>query len=230
MRPATSRYIVGPLKFDPACRKKLTGAMGPQLPALDALLKAFRVTAAALQSTADTAHDSAPVDCYPDRMSPATWRTRHRLLRAAQVVVALVAVLVVVAAALHLPVVRRALLRAAVGQLERRFDIVLRAESLGYNLATLRVDLAGVTVAAAHDPGTPFLHARRVDLALPWGAVLGGLAFDEIRFDEARVTVVQRRDGTANLPRSRNGAGGWRSRRDRHRPADHSPARCVHLE
>ena len=36
------RYIVGPLKFDPACRKKLTGAMGPQLPALDALLKAFR--------------------------------------------------------------------------------------------------------------------------------------------------------------------------------------------
>ena len=36
------RYIVGPLKFDPACRKKLTGGMGPQLPALDALLTAFR--------------------------------------------------------------------------------------------------------------------------------------------------------------------------------------------
>ena len=141
-------------------------------------------------------------------MSPATWRTRHRLLRAVQVVVALVAVLVVVAAALHLPVVRRALLRAAVGQLERRFEIVLRAESLGYNLATRRVNLAGVTVAAAHDPQTPFLSARRVDLALPWGALRGSLAFDEIRFDEARVTVVQRRDGTANLPRSRNGAGG----------------------
>ena len=36
------RYIVGPLKFDPACRKKLTGSIKAQLPALDALLNAFR--------------------------------------------------------------------------------------------------------------------------------------------------------------------------------------------
>ena len=36
------RYIVGPLKFDPACRRKLTGAIKPQLPALEALLETFR--------------------------------------------------------------------------------------------------------------------------------------------------------------------------------------------
>jgi len=75
--------------------------------------------------------------------------SRRWAIRAAQVAAAGVALALIIAVVVHLAPVRRAALRRVITLLAERFDVVLRAEMLDYNLLGLRATLTGVEIAAA---------------------------------------------------------------------------------
>lgn len=101
---------------------------------------------------------------------------------------------------LHTPVVRRAVLGYTLPRVERDFGIVVDATRLDYNLATMRIGLAGVRLAAPHAASEPFFTADYVSVVVPWRIAVGEVAFEEIGVSNARVFVRRRSDGTSNLP------------------------------
>ncbi len=108
----------------------------------------------------------------------------------------------------HAPFVRNAALRYALGVVQRNYGLSLQADRLDYNLATLRVGLAGVRVSAEGSADEPFFEAEYVSVGLPAGILAGNVAFRDISVTNGRVFVHRRADGSSNLPRSEDSPGG----------------------
>src|SRR5689334_744197 len=122
---------------------------------------------------------------------------RLGLLAAAAVALVVVFVLVV-----HTPPFRRLVLRYVISEVQRRYAMQLDASRLDYNLAALTLGLADVRLAADRTPSTPFFEAGYVQVALPSGALLGTIAFDDIAVTNGRIHIVRDRDGRMNIPAS----------------------------
>src|SRR4051812_32498558 len=128
---------------------------------------------------------------------------RLALAAAAIVIAAGVFVLVV-----HTPPVRRAVLRYAIGEMQRRYGIRIQAARLDYNLPALTLGLADVQVAAERTADRPFFQADYVRAALARRALMGLVAFDEVAITNGRVHLVRDGDGRMNLPESSEARGG----------------------
>ena len=102
--------------------------------------------------------------------------------------------------ALHLPIVRSTALRYAQAVVARDVGVTLEAGRLDYNLATLRIGLASIRLSAPGFESEPFFEADYVSATLPFGALVGDIAFADITLTDARVVVHRRLDGTVNLP------------------------------
>jgi outer membrane protein assembly factor BamA len=100
----------------------------------------------------------------------------------------------------HMPVVRDAVRRAAVGAARDRFDTVLTVGRLDYNLLTLSATIGDISAAATRTPGSPFFRADRLTVRLSVAALLGQLSFASIDVVRPRVTVTPAADGRVNLP------------------------------
>lgn len=131
--------------------------------------------------------------------------------RVARLAAILVLVAVSGAILVHTPAVRRYALERAIAALPD--TIVLRADSLEYNLFTMRARLNGVRLASSATPEAPFFTADRVTVALRGsllGRALAGFALgpeDRIVIERGRVRIVRRAGGRSNLPAGRGGGG-----------------------
>ena len=122
------------------------------------------------------------------------------------IAVAAAAALILVLLA-HTPVARAAALRYALATVQRNYGLALQAERLDYNLATLRIGLAGLRVSADGSPDEPFFEADYVSVSVPVRVFFGNVAFNDIRVTNGRVLVHRRGDGTSNLPQSEDSPG-----------------------
>src|SRR5215213_9843261 len=98
---------------------------------------------------------------------PARQRGRAaRMGRAAAIaVLAALALALLTVLVVHLAAVRASVLRSALPTARERYGLDVQAARLDYNLATLRVALSNVRVAAAASD-VPFLTADRLDVSL----------------------------------------------------------------
>ena len=120
--------------------------------------------------------------------------------RAAIVVLALVTGVAALVLVLHTPFVRGRVLRYALATVQEQYGIRVEAARLDYNLAALRVGLAGIRISSLTSPGEPFFRAEYLSATLTRGALLGDVAFENVTVTNGGVQVVRRRDGTTNLP------------------------------
>ena len=114
--------------------------------------------------------------------------------------VAFVAGAVALALLLHAPFVRRAALRYTLTIVQRDYGMTLEAARLDYNLAALRVGLAGVRLSAPGSAAEPFFEADYLSVTLPASVLLGDVAFREITVTNARAFIHRRPDSSTNLP------------------------------
>jgi outer membrane protein assembly complex protein YaeT len=105
--------------------------------------------------------------------------------------------------ALHTNPIQSRLLTWSIGELERRFDLDLSADDLHYNLASRRVVLTHVRLAATGHRDNPFFIANTVTVRLPWAVYGGTLRFDEINVDRGVVTITRDENDGSNLPPGR---------------------------
>ena len=122
--------------------------------------------------------------------------------RAAIVVLALAAGVAALVLVLHTPFVRARVLRYALATVQEQYGIRLEAGRLDYNLAALRVGLAGIRLSSPRSPQEPFFRADYLSATLARSALLGDVAFENVTVTNGGVRVVRRRDGTTNLPAS----------------------------
>jgi len=130
-----------------------------------------------------------------------TSRAKKWLRRATVAAVVLALLLAAVIAAIHTAPVRAVVLRRAAGYLAARFELLLRADSLRYNLFTGRVSLSNVTLAAAHAPQDPFLTADLLAVTVPPSLLFGTVAIERVRLENAGFAWHRLADGSSNLPR-----------------------------
>ena len=130
-----------------------------------------------------------------------------RVRRVLLVVLALAAGIVGAGLVLHSAPVRALVLRYATRRIEAQYQIRVTAARLDYNLASMRVGLAGVVVASAATPGRPFFEAGYVGATLTRAALVGDFAVAEVVVTAGHVTVVRTAQGT-NLPASTRAGGG----------------------
>ncbi len=83
-----------------------------------------------------------------------------------------VAAIALLAVCTRRPVQTR-ILQWSIGELERRFDLDLTADSLSFNLVTLRVVMTNVRLAAVGHHDDPFFTAESVEVRLPWAVYRG---------------------------------------------------------
>lgn len=117
--------------------------------------------------------------------------------------IAVVAIVVVAVLVLHTNPVQARILQWSVGELERRFDLDLAADDLHYNLATRRVTMTNVRLAALDHLDDPFFVAETVGVKLPWAVFRGRVRFDEVTVGRGSVTIFRDADGESNLPPGR---------------------------
>jgi outer membrane protein insertion porin family len=87
-----------------------------------------------------------------------------------------------------------------VSLLESRYDLVLTADRLSYNLLTGGVTLSNVRLAA-HDFGSqPFFTATRVHADLPLAAYAGRLILDDVVVEHGKLAIEIDASGRSNLP------------------------------
>src|SRR5688572_14282343 len=107
---------------------------------------------------------------------PRTVKVRAALarvkVRAALWVAVAVAVALVLVLLAHVSFVRSAALRYALATVQRNYGLTLQADRLDYNLATLRIGLAGVRLSAEGSLDEPFFEAEYVSVVLPTGILL----------------------------------------------------------
>jgi len=134
----------------------------------------------------------------PDRLRKdmRVWRQPWVRRGAAACVLLLVIALFVA----HSGFVRSRVRDRAIAYARDAYGIDARIGHLSYNLFTLDVTLNDVTLAPVDRPDQPFLTADRLRVDLPWRAVTGSLALQNIEADRPRVTLAQAADGTLNLP------------------------------
>jgi outer membrane protein assembly factor BamA/autotransporter translocation and assembly factor TamB len=110
-----------------------------------------------------------------------------------------------IAAAVHLPVARGAVLGRTSAWLSGR-GLSLSAERLDYNLFTLSATLVNPRLGAK-ESATPFFEADRVRVDLPAAVLRGRLVFDDIELTRP-VIRLRNADGVWNLPRGDGAAAG----------------------
>ena len=128
--------------------------------------------------------------------------SRSRLQRAAIVVLALAAGLLVLLGLLSTTLVQGRLIGWAFGTLERQLAIVGHADSLDLDLAALDVRLHGLTLAARDHEDRPFFTVDEARIDLPWSALWRAWSVDALELVRPRFEILQRADGTSNLPAS----------------------------
>ena len=114
--------------------------------------------------------------------------------------VAVMAIVVLAFIALHTPPVQSRILGWSIEELERRFSLDLSADRLQFNLASRRVVMTNVRLAAVGHHDDPFFTASAVTVKLPWAAYRGRLRFDAIEVDGGHVTINRDASGVSNLP------------------------------
>ena len=149
-------------------------------------------------------------------------RPRRLLVRLATVVLVL---LLVAGVAIHTSFVRGRALSSAASWLSSHFDILLRADSLDYNLLTLRGNLTNLSLANRRTPDRPFFKAARVDFDVAWASVRGPVHLWSVEISRPRIVLAFNDDGTNNLPvlkggSNKSGGGGVRIDRIVLRDAD----------
>src|SRR5262245_16015107 len=110
------------------------------------------------------------------------------------------AIVVLAIIALHTSPVQSRILRWSIEELQRRFSLLLSADHLHFNLASRRVVLTNVRLAAVEHADDPFFTADAVTVKLPWAAYRGRLRFEVIEVDGGHVTINRDAHGTSNLP------------------------------
>ena len=128
-------------------------------------------------------------------------RRAFRLLAIAAIAVA--AIVIIGLLLLHTNPIQVRILNWSIGELERRFDLELSADDLHFNLATRRVTMTNVRLAALDHPEDPFFVAGTVGVKLPWAVFRGRLQFDEVTIDSGSVTISRDANGESNLPPGR---------------------------
>jgi outer membrane protein assembly factor BamA/autotransporter translocation and assembly factor TamB len=106
----------------------------------------------------------------------------------------------------HLPPVRAAVLRRAAALLEEQYGLRLEARRLDYRLWSLEAELHDVRLTALDDD-TPLLEARRVAARVAERTLLGQFALERVELEAPVVRVIQRADGSSNLPPRAGGDG-----------------------
>ena len=137
---------------------------------------------------------------------PAAPRARTRRLLIALAGLAGAAILF--ALLLHAPFTRRAALGYILPRIEREYQLQLTASRLDYNLAAMRVGLAGVALASPRTPTAPFFTADYVQVDVPWSILGGAVVFDDISVTNGVVAIRRYEDGTTNLPEGSAEPGG----------------------
>jgi len=110
----------------------------------------------------------------------------------------------VVLLAIHTPWARSRAMAWA-GDFVARYDLSLRADSLGYNALTRRITLTGVRLAAQGHDDRPFLVASRIEVKLPWMVFRGRFAIEHLEIDNGLVDIYRDANNVVNLP---PGSGG----------------------
>ena len=128
--------------------------------------------------------------------------SRSRWLRAAIVVLALAAGFLALLGLLSTSVVHTQLIGWAFGTLERRLAIVRHADRVDLDLAALDVRLHGLTLAARDHEDRPFFTVDEARVDLPWSALWRAWSVDAVEIGRARIEILQRADGSSNLPAS----------------------------
>ena len=90
--------------------------------------------------------------------------------------------------------------RWAFATLETEWGLVGRVDQINLNLATLRLDVRGLSLAAVGTVDQPFLTVGAAVVDLPWSVVLGTRAVDLIDIVAPVVTIRQSAAGVSNLP------------------------------
>ena len=103
---------------------------------------------------------------------------------------------------LHTPFVRARVLRYAATTVQEQYGVRLEAARLDYNLAALRVGLAGIRLSSPTSPREPFFQADYMSATLARSALVGDVALENVTVTNGGVQVVRHRDGTTNLPAS----------------------------
>src|SRR5688500_16554778 len=93
------------------------------------------------------------------RTNQSRWSSSVKVRAALWVVVAVAAALALVLLA-HAPFVRSSALQYALETVQRDYGLTLQADRLDYNLATLRIGLAGLRVSAEGSLDEPFFEAE----------------------------------------------------------------------
>ena len=127
-------------------------------------------------------------------------RIRRALIVLAAVVVGLILASVL---ALHTPWARDRALTFARDFVER-YNLVLEADSLGYNAVTRRVTLTDVRLAAKGHEHRPFLAAGRIELQLPWTVYRRRFAIDHLEITKGVVDIYRDENNVTNLPPGSN--------------------------
>lgn len=117
--------------------------------------------------------------------------------------IAVLAMIVIALGALHTNPVQRRILSWSVAELERRFDLDLVADDLHFNLASRRVTMTNVRLAAVGHRDDPFFTSAAVTVQLPWAAYRGRLRFEEVSIDAGSVSITSDLQGVSNLPPGR---------------------------
>lgn len=90
--------------------------------------------------------------------------------------------------------------RWAFATLETEWGLAGRVDQINLNLATLRLDVRGLSLAAVGTVDQPFLTVGAAVVDLPWSVVLGTRAVDLIDIVAPVVTIRQSAAGVSNLP------------------------------
>ncbi len=100
----------------------------------------------------------------------------------------------------HTPIVRTRVLAWVIGLLESRYDLVLSATALNYNIVTGTATLDDVSLAARGHEDAPFFAASHVRADVPLSTFGGALVLDQVDVVGGRVRIVTSADGVTNLP------------------------------
>ena len=98
------------------------------------------------------------------------------------------------------------LLRSALAVLEREYGLLGVAGRLDLDMARFRVGIEHLKLAARDHPNEPFLAIEEAIVDIPWSALWGGVALDDLSLRGVTLTVAHRADGTSNLPAAGGGA------------------------
>src|SRR5689334_18630724 len=123
------------------------------------------------------------------------------LRRTAAGLAAVVTIIVLLVAALHLPLVRTRVYDWVRARVSRDFGIEIAAGALRYNLIGISLELHQSSLSAHGD--LPFLEADLLRVTINRRALLGTVDVSTLEVVRPRLTFVSHVDGTTNLPVSR---------------------------